>query len=215
MNRYYEINYRHILPEDRDAPIIDIGCGQGDFVRYLSDLGYRNIVAIDLDPASVANAGRIPGVKAVEAKVDAQFVAGLGNRFALIIVKQMIYYLDRHDAPNFVRELAKSVADDGKIIVEIFNGSLISGRFTELKDPGIMTAYTENGLRRLLEWNGFELISIFGAKTTSRSIRGLLYRAAQRIWFALYRLLLVVERGWDDELPRIGHKIIVAVARRA
>jgi hypothetical protein len=37
---------------------------------------------------------------------------------------------------------------------------------------------------------------------------------ARTLWFRLYRLLLIVERGWDDELPRISSKSIIAVARR-
>ena len=77
-----------------------------------------------------------------------------GARGTLIVAKQMIYYLDRRDAAAFVRSLSNSLAHDGRVLVEIFNGSLLSGRFTELKDPAILTAYTELGLKRLLEWNG-------------------------------------------------------------
>ncbi|HEU4704550.1 MAG TPA: hypothetical protein VFS45_02410, partial [Sphingomicrobium sp.] len=131
------------------------------------------------------------------------------------VVKQMIYYLDRHQAPAFVRALADALAEDGRLVVEIFNGALLSSRFTELKDPGILTAYTENGLRRLLEANGLKVERMYGARLGRSGFRAAAYRLAQAMWFRLYRMLLVIERGRDDELPQIRHKSIIAVARRA
>ena len=53
MPNYYDDNYKAFLPEDRNAAILDIGCGPGDFVRYLHGLGYRNITAVDIDEAAV------------------------------------------------------------------------------------------------------------------------------------------------------------------
>ena len=128
----------------------------------------------------------------------------------LIVAKQMIYYLDRREAAAFVRSLSNSLANDGRVLVEIFNGSLLSSRFTELKDPAILTAYTELGLKRLLEWNGLEVERLFGAQSGGSG----LYRMLRSLWFDIYRGLLILERGRDDELPRIGQKSIIAVARR-
>jgi hypothetical protein len=126
----------------------------------------------------------------------------------------MIYYFDRRDAPSFVAALAQSLAPDGRLIVEVFNGAMLSSRFTELKDPGILTAYTENGLQRLLEQNGFTVEHLVGASSRRNGVKGALYSAARELWFRIYRLLLILERGWDDELPRISSKSIIAVARR-
>jgi len=207
----YEANYRRWLPEDRKAPILDLGCGQGDFVRYLHSLGYRNITAVDHDKEAIAALQGIEGVSAIQARADAAFLKGLKRKWALIVAKQMIYYFDRREAPTFVRGLANALVEDGRLVVEIFNGALLSSRFTELKDPGILTAYTENGLKRLLEANGLEVEELEGVRTGS----GALYRALQAIWFELYKALLILERGRDDELPRIGSKSLIAVARRA
>ena len=55
---------------------------------------------------------------------------------------------------------------------------------------------------------------MFGCRTGSRTLRSRTYLAAQALWFRIYRLLLILERGRDDELPKIGQKSIVAVARR-
>jgi len=44
-------NYAHLkafLPEDRDAKILDVGCGNGRHMAALRDLGYSNVTGIDL-----------------------------------------------------------------------------------------------------------------------------------------------------------------------
>ena len=210
----YEDNYRQFLPEDLESPILDLGCGQGDFVRYLSDLGYRNVTGVDRDADAISALNTVPGVTARTALATANTIDQHPGGWALIIAKQMIYYFDRRDAPSFVAALAQSLAPDGRLIVEVFNGALLSSRFTELKDPGIFTAYTENGLQRLLEQNGFTVEHLFGATSRRNGLRGQIYSVARTLWFRLYRLLLIVERGWDDELPRISSKSIIAVARR-
>jgi SAM-dependent methyltransferase len=210
MTSYYDENYRPFLPEDLNAPILDIGCGQGDFVRYLHGLGYRNITAADTDERAIAALQCMQGVTAIQVEIDDRLSPELAGPWALIITKQMIYYLDRRQAAAFVRSLSSSLTGDGRVLVEIFNGSLLSSRFTELKDPAILTAYTELGLKRLIEWNGLKVERLFGAQSGGNW----LYRLLQSLWFRIYRMLLILERGRDDELPAIGEKSIIAVARR-
>jgi 2-polyprenyl-3-methyl-5-hydroxy-6-metoxy-1,4-benzoquinol methylase len=62
MSGYYEINYRPFLPQDRHAAILDIGCGQGDFVRYMHSLGYSNITAVDIDRHAIDGLQGLDGV---------------------------------------------------------------------------------------------------------------------------------------------------------
>jgi SAM-dependent methyltransferase len=212
---YYEANYRALLPADRNSRILDLGCGEGDFVSFAHRLGYRHIKAVDEDSEAIAALGDLEGVDVVRAHVDAEFIKGLNGPWDVILAKQMIYYFDRKEAPEIICAINAALADDGILIVEIFNGALLSGRFTELKDPGILTAYTELGLKRLLERNGFVVERLVGADNAQNRLRSRFYDAARRTWFDIYRRLLILERGRDDELPTIGAKSIIAVASKA
>jgi SAM-dependent methyltransferase len=207
---YYDKNYRRWLPDDRQAPILDIGCGQGDFVRYAHSLGYRNITAVDRDPEAIAALNHLHGVTAVALNIGEELPPALAGPWALIVAKQMIYYLDRRQAPSLLRSLSQALSRDGRVIVEVFNGALLSSRFTQAKDPGILTSYTELGLERLLASAGLKVESIKGAVIDA----SLSYRLARSAWHRLYRLLLIMDRGRDQELPRVWSKSIIAVARR-
>lgn len=214
MSEYYDRNYRRYLPTDLQAPIIDIGCGDGDFVRYAHALGYRNITAVDIDTAALDPLGKLEGVRTVAQAADGVFVENLPNQYALIVVKQMIYYLTRREAPAFVAALRGKLADQGLLLVEIYNGSLPSARFTQAKDPFIQTAYGEKGLARLLTSQGLTVSELFGVHFAPGSISRSLYTALGRLWFKLWRVILILERGRDDELPLIRAKSIIAIARR-
>ena len=211
---YYEDNYRRFLPQTLSAPILDLGCGEGDLLRYLSSLGYRHAIGVDRDKKAVTALDGLPGVTVKVAEANAGSLEHYRGGWALIVAKQMIYYFDRREAPALVAGLARELESEGRLIVEVFNGALLSSRFTELKDPAILTAYTENGLKRLLEDNGFVVEHLFGAVLRGNGLKGALYFAAQSLWFRLYRLMLILERGRDAELPRISSKSIIAVAKR-
>lgn len=213
MDSYYDLNYRPFLPSDRNAAILDIGCGEGDLVRYLCGLGYTNITAVDIDAELIERLQDVPHVKTIVDCANGDFIRALKGQYDLIVAKQMIYYLERTQAPVFVKEIRKKLAADGQFIVEIFNGSMLSSRLTEAKDPGILTAYTEHSIARLLSWNGFRIEACFGFKAQSRGIKFALYSYLQKIWFLLYRALLILERGRDDELPTLYQKTIIAVAK--
>jgi 2-polyprenyl-3-methyl-5-hydroxy-6-metoxy-1,4-benzoquinol methylase len=212
--QYYTTNYLSHLPNDRNISILDIGCGQGDFIRYLHSLDYRNIVAVDMDNEALSSFAGLEGVVQIAAHIDSNFLRKMDRKFGLIVAKQMIYYIERRNVFDFVDAIKNALTDDGTLIVEIFNGSLISGRFTELKDPGILTAYTEHSIRRILEGAGFQILACFGFAHTKQTIKSQLYGFLQSVWFRIYRMILILERGRDDELPSIRQKTLIVVAQK-
>lgn len=214
MNEYYDLNYKQYIPDDRRAAILDIGCGEGALVEYLYNQGHRDITAIDADEAALSRIKIKEKIKTINAKVDANFIRSIDRNFDIIVMKQMIYYIDRKNIYDFLSAIWERLSENGTLIVEIFNGSMISGRFTEVKDPYILTAYSEHSLRKILETTNFEIIALTGHQSTSRSFKFRLYTLAQKIWFMLYRMILIIERGKDDELPRIRQKNVIAVARK-
>ncbi|MBN8500760.1 MAG: hypothetical protein J0M19_06380, partial [Sphingomonadales bacterium] len=138
----------------------------------------------------------------------------LPDHYGLIVVKQMIYYLTRREAPAFAAALRDKLAEDGVLLVEVYNASLASARFTQSKDPFIQTAYNEKGLTRLLESQGLTVSELFGAAFAPGSIGRKIYVLLGKVWFRLWRAILILERGRDDELPVIRSKSIIVIARR-
>ena len=203
------------MPADRNAAIIDVGCGNGDFVRFAHGLGYRDILALDIDRNALSLISELDGVVKMHAQADARFFNNIDKKFDLIILKQMIYYYDRGSVVSFLEAARDKLSEEGTLIVEIFNGGLLSGRYTEVKDPGIRTSYSELSLERLLVQCGYVVHEIFGFRQSELSFKTTLYQLIKNVAFSIWRALLILERGRDDELPRISAKTIIAIAKRS
>jgi 2-polyprenyl-3-methyl-5-hydroxy-6-metoxy-1,4-benzoquinol methylase len=50
---YYRWITRGWLPDDLSSPVLDIGCGAGQFVYFLTQCGYTSLTGIDVDRAQV------------------------------------------------------------------------------------------------------------------------------------------------------------------
>ena len=207
-----DLNYGPWLPAKRDSKILDLGCGDGRILRFLAAKGYTFLFGVDRDASMLSAAGGIPGVTLECTEVDAQYLGNKKGCFDLIIVKQMIYYIDRGQSLQFMQALRDALTEDGVWIIEYFNASLISSRFTELKDPFIRTAYTEHPMRRLIAASGLHERATFGERMIYKNWRSSLYGAMRSIWFALLKGIYIIERGYDGEIPKIGQKSILSIA---
>jgi len=126
----------------------------------------------------------------------------------------MIYYIDRGQSLQFMQALRDALTEDGMLIIEYFNASLISSRFTEMKDPFIRTAYTEHSMLRLITASGLREWATFGERMIYKNWRSSLYGAMRSLWFTLLKGIYIIERGYDGEIPKIGQKSILSVAGR-
>lgn len=207
-----DINYGPWLPIKHNSKILDLGCGDGRILRYLAAKGYTSLFGVDRDASILKEAAEIPGATIECAEVDAEYLSRKKGCFELIIIKQMIYYVDRGHSLQFMSALRDALTDDGILIIEYFNASLLSSRFTELKDPFIRTAYTEHSMRRLIYASGLHEYDTFGEKIILRNWSSYFYNCIKLFWFNLLRSIYIIERGLDGEIPKIGSKSILTVA---
>ena len=212
LDPYLELNYRPLLPANLDARILDVGCGEGRVIAFLADLGYRSIVGVDRDADALAKLDPRPGVTLRRMDISAADLAQDADRYDLIVMREMIYYFPRRDMPEVMSAVAAILNPGGAVIIEAFNGALLCAGFTAAKDPGILTCYTEHSLKRLLQGAGLEVRHVLGPKHPRKSLRSLPYHAARRVWTTLLRMIYVLERGIDSELPKLYTKSVIAVA---
>ena len=159
-------------------------------------------------------AGKIPGVSLECENVDVTYLNKHKGQFRLIILRQVLYYIDRRDVLDFMKALRNALSNDGVLLIEFFNASLLSSRFTELKDPFILTAYTEHSIRSLINSAGLFEWNTNGIHKTPTHWRSYLYNGARYCWSLLLKFVYILERGSDDQLPQIFAKSILTVAGR-
>ncbi|WP_432484539.1 class I SAM-dependent methyltransferase [Kineococcus esterisolvens] len=96
----YRRHLRPVLPRDRPATVLDVGCGGGDLARALARWarrdGYRlHVTGTDPDPRAHAWAtGRppVPGVEFVRARSGD--LLAQGRRFDVVVSNHLLHHLD-------------------------------------------------------------------------------------------------------------------------
>ncbi len=168
---YLDDDYANLLPRDKNAVIIDVGCGMGHFLLYLKNKGYNNIEGIDICDEQVKWC-RNNVCRNVE-KVDdllAFFTHSGESAFDLVIMNDLIEHLPKSEMLDILTKIRKSLKPGGGLICRLPNMSNIFGVYLLYNDFTHETGFTENSVRQLLQLSGFSNIVIFGNKVRINSL---------------------------------------------
>jgi 2-polyprenyl-3-methyl-5-hydroxy-6-metoxy-1,4-benzoquinol methylase len=183
---------RRHFPPDRDAAIIDLGCGHGALLHCARRLGYRNLAGVDRSAEQVARAQRlgIDGVRqgglmeALSAMADASHDA--------VITFDVIEHFHKAELLPFADQVIRVLRPRGTWLIHTVNGgSPLFGR-VRYGDFTHETAFTEESLRQLLMSSGFASVKCYedvpvahGARSAIRWLLWKTIRGALRLWLAV------------------------------
>lgn len=209
-----DLNYADFLPEDRNARVVEIGCGAGRFAAFLASKGYRNYLGLDIDPDAVRELKAATGLDALLVRSVEDYLGPHMEPVDLVVFQQSIYYWEIEALQRLLLLISERLSPRGLLLIEVFNGSLLTSSYIRAKDPRIAVTFTEHSLRRELLRTGYEVLAIAPVRLSlTRNPAGLAWRAANGAWGLLLRALYLIERGADTENPKFFSKNIFAIAR--
>lgn len=101
---------------EKDAKILDIGCGSGSFLKLLKEKGYNNVFGLDPSKASIDHLhgfginGRVGNVFD---SVDDEYK----NAFDVVIFTMVMEHI--YDLQNIITNLKKFIVKDGYLFIEV------------------------------------------------------------------------------------------------
>ena len=202
---------KDFLPNDRSVRILDIGCGEGQTLQLLTENGYKNYVGVDIDRRAVETC-RQKGLNAEHITDLAQYLSGHRQEFGIINMKEAIYYFPDDKMAEYLKRIKDALRDGGRLIVEVFNGALLTGAVFQYKDYKIRHIFTEYGLKRLLEDSGFAVTHLFGTVIKGGTLKRTVWKFFRFLWICILRLIYMLELGSGDDRPKLWSKLIVAIA---
>lgn len=209
----YEVNLATYLPPDREAKILDIGCGWGQFLSWLREKKYSNLEGIDLGADQVAHCRSI-GLSAYQALDSTAYLGERLRAYDLISLHHVIEHLPTTKGLELLRAINDSLRPGGIAIIQTPNMSSMSAGFSRFIEVTHVTGYTETSLHEALRLAAFGQVSIFGSRTPLKfTPKRLLWIGLQSCFRALWRTALFAELGSDT--PRILTKNLYAVAQRS
>lgn len=191
--------YRHYLegwlPGALDVPILDIGCGNGRFLRFLQDRGFRNVTGVDRSPVQVRRSREhAPGAEVLLG--DAGIVLRDRNAtFGAILAIDVLEHLTRDELFEHLELILQGLRPGGALIAQVPNGA--SPFFGAIRHGDLTheLAFTEDSLRHALQVSGFQDVEFRECGPVSKNLTGAIRRAIWRILRSFIRAWNLVETG--------------------
>ena len=202
-----------MLPTDKTARLLDVGCGSGHLVWWLQNEGYANAGGIDLSPELVEAAVRlaVQNVKEADVRVYLNEEQRLG-KYQAILLRDVLEHFQRDEILSILELCAKCLSPGGILLLQVpnaespFFGRIRYGDFTH------EVAFTATSLAQLLYSAGlrnarFYPVGPLPGLAPKRMTQYLMWKGVE----ALYRLLLLAELGRGG---RIVSQAILVVASK-
>jgi len=155
-DRVYGHYLRGWLPQDPTAPVLDLGCGDGNLLAFLASHGSREVVGVDRSPVQVERSRRLAPAAEVLLGDAGDVLRRRPGRFEAIFCIDVLEHLTRDELLETLRLISAALRPGGALIAQVpnadspFHGSIRYGDLTH------ELAFTSGVLRHLFAATGFE-----------------------------------------------------------
>jgi SAM-dependent methyltransferase len=177
--RYYHPLVDRLMPQDRGAAVLELGCGFGSFLQALKDRGYGNVKAIDLIPECCAYVREEIGIAAECADVI-EFLSREEGRYDAIVAFDVIEHFNKNEIVGIVERLHEILSPGGVLVIRVPNASSQAGVSTRYAGFTHETAFTPTSLTELFKAMGFADVECLPDPVYARTpLRSAVKRAAR------------------------------------
>ncbi|MCL6594773.1 MAG: class I SAM-dependent methyltransferase [Firmicutes bacterium] len=209
--RVWRDYFRTLLPADRNARVLDLGCGYGSFLTFLAEEGYTNARGVDRCAEQVEAARRL-GLANVMHGEAREALAGCSPVYDCITAIDLFEHLEKDELLDLLDAIWQALRPGGRLILRVPNAEGPLGTRILYSDFTHTLAFTPSSLRQVLTAAGFKSIELH---PEGPRVHGLFSAARWLAWQAIRTLLelyLAVETGqwgghlWTQNLIAVAQK---------
>lgn len=159
--RYFEKNFKSLLPKNRQTRILDIGCGAGYFLQYVRSLGYMHVLGVDLSREQIDFCKKKHLEEHVALITDVKkFLLRKQNTYDFIMMNDVIEHIPEEEIIDVVSSVYKALTRRGRFVVKTANLKNRWGMAVRYMDFTHTIGFTEESLRQVLYLSGFRKITM-------------------------------------------------------
>jgi cyclopropane fatty-acyl-phospholipid synthase-like methyltransferase len=211
ISRHYEITYGKVLPSDKNAKILDIGCGTGHFLYYLKKRGYSNFLGIDISPEQVKFCKQNISEKTQLADAF-EFLKDKQTVYDVIVAHDFLEHIPKSKTRLFLNFVYTSLTKTGLLLIRVPNMSNPFSLDSRYRDFTHQIGFTEKSLYQLLRTTGFRNIQISSTAIQIRSFRNRVRSLLVDLVHTCLRFLYYIQ---DFTVPKhLGKNLIVTCRKQ-
>ena len=179
---------RHHFPADRDAVVLDLGCGHGTIVEFAHRAGYRHVTGVDRSAEQVREGQRL-GIQGVEEGDLFETIARApSDSLDVVICFDVIEHLTRGELFPLVDEVVRALKPGGRWLIHSPNAeSPFFGRI-RYGDLTHELAFTRTSIGQLLFSAGFASVQCY---EDAPIVHGMLSAIRWIVWQSVRAFLLL------------------------
>ena len=187
-------HYKAHLPADKNARILDIGCGDGNLVYWLHKVGYPNAMGIDISGEQIAKGLQL-GIKNLQEADLIAFLNSNTEKFDCVFARDVIEHFTRNEVFEILALISKNLKDNGRFIMQVPNGqgffytSVFYGDYTH------EMAYTESSVNQVILNTGFKSSRCFPTGPVKKGLVSVIRYYLWQYKVATLRFWKMVETG--------------------
>lgn len=143
------------LPSNKEARILDFGCGFGQILKELRRLGYKNIFGADVDKEAIRFC-KSQGFSVIDISDLNEFVHNYKSYFDMIIMSHVLEHIPKDEIIPTLRKLKQVLKDEGIIFIMVPNAQGNTGAYWAYEDFTHTTLFTSGSIYFVLKKAGFE-----------------------------------------------------------
>jgi SAM-dependent methyltransferase len=203
---------RDHFPLQKDAIVVDLGCGHGALVHFSRLAGYPNVTGVDRSPQQVAEALRL-GIQGIREGDLMDTLRSFPNgSLDVVVAFDVIEHFTKDEVFGFADEVYRVLRKSGKWIIHAPNGeSPFVGRI-RYGDFTHELAFTRESIAQLLKSSRFSEVICCEDTPVPHGIKSLMRWGLWKIIRGILRIYLAVETGViKDEFILTQNFLTVAV----
>lgn len=153
--RQFRQRWWQFLPNNHDAPILDLGCGSGEFLYFLQHEGYRNIYGVDISREQIELARQV-GAGRVEVGSALSYLKQRPSCFSVINAQNVLEHFTRDELIEILDAIYASLQPGGILLAVVPNAASPWGMRTRYWDITHELSFTPSSITQTLLAVGFK-----------------------------------------------------------
>ena len=203
--------FRPFLPENRQARILELGCGQGRFLRFLEDCGYRNVIGVDVSAEQVEVARRL-SASAEVCQADVLDYLAECEPADVIVAIDLIEHFTKDELIRFLDLTCGRLKPEGVLVLQTPNASSPMSQRIRYGDFTHEICFDPTALANILRVTGFEPITFLECGPVVHGVKSAIRWLGWKFIRLLIMAYMLVETGTVGD--RAYTQVMIAVAKK-